>query len=300
MRHISLGVTFAAGLLLGFAAAAPAAEPPAQLRFGVVATAAGRISGLPATDRLEPFRRRLAAALAKPVTLAPQPDGRALVEAVVAGRVDYAILSASAYAAAEANCHCLEPLAVPRAADGAAGWRASVVVRGDSPVRDLAGLKGRSLAVPAADAFAGRTYALAELRRAGLAEADLGRLDEAGGAEAAARAVVAGRAEAALIWLPASGAAETAARGIPGLLAERRALPTEGLRPVWQAPPVPHGPHAVRADLPVEWRVKLREVLVHLANDDPAAYDAVEPEFGGGFVAVDKAAFAGLIAALPR
>jgi phosphonate transport system substrate-binding protein len=282
--------------------AAETPEVPALLRLGVVSAVNGRVAGLPATDRLEPFRRRLAAALQKPVVLAPQPDGRALVAALVAGRLDYALLSASGFAAAERACHCLEPLAAPRAADGATGWRATVVVRGDSTLRDVADLKGKSLAAPGSDAFSGRAYAFAALAKAGAAEADLGRVDPASGPEAAARAVAERRADAALIWLPDAGAgasAATAPRGPLALLAEHGGLPPDGLRPLWQSPSVPHGPHAVRADLPSAWRVRLRDLLVNLKSDDPDAYDAVEPDLGGGFVVIDKAAYTPLGEALP-
>lgn len=300
-RAPAFWAAFCAAMLAPAALPASAAETPAQLRIGVVSAVGGRVSGVPATDRLEPFRRRLAAALQKPVTLAPQPDGAALVAALVAKRVDYAILSASAFAAAERTCACLEPLAVPRAADGATGWRATIVVRGDSAVRDGAGLKGASLAVPPAEAFAARTYALAALAKSGIAEADLGRLDTVAGGTEAVAAVLDRRADAALVWLPAAGTARGvgAGRGPLAVLTERRMLPPEGLRPVWESPPVPHGPHVVRADLPVEWRVRLRETLLHLQSDDPDAYDAVEPELGGGFAAIDKAAFDGLAEALP-
>lgn len=276
-----------------------AAEPPAVLRLGVVGAGVGRVSGLPATDRLEPFRRRLAAVVQKPVSVNPQPDGRALVAALVAGRVDYAILSASAFAAAERTCTCLEPLAVPRAADGATGWRASIVVRGEAAVRDAAGLKGQTLAAPPADSFAGRAYALAALAKAGVKETDFARIDTLAGASEALAALIDRRADAALIWLPAAGTARGTGRGPLAVIAERRALPPEGLRTVWESPPVPHGPHVVRADLPVEWSVRLRETLLHLKADDPDAYDAVEPELDGGFAAIDKAAFDDLAAALP-
>lgn len=282
--------------------AAETAEAPALLRLGVVSAVNGRVAGLPATNRLEPFRRRIAAALQKPVVLAPQPDGRALVAALVAGRLDYAILSASGFAAAERACRCLEPLAAPRAADGATGWRATVVVRGDSVLRDVAGLRGKILAAPSSDVFAGRAYAFAALAKAGTPEADIGRVDPATGPEAAARAVAERRADAALIWLPDAGAtsaAATAPRGPLALLVEHGGLPPEGLRPIWQSPPVPHGPHAVRAELPSAWRVRLRDLLVNLKSDDPDAYDAVEPDLSGGFVVIDKAAYAPLGEALP-
>lgn len=292
----------AAALLIGLlgpaAARAAEADIPSLLRLGIVSASVGRLSGLPASDRLEPFRRRLAAAVQKPVQILPLADGRALVAALVAKRIDYAILSASAYAAAEATCHCLEPLAVPRAGDGATGWRAAIVVRGDAAGQTLADLKGKTLALPPAPAFAGRNYALAALAKDGLAE-DGFRAEVTSGAEDAARAVLDGRADAALIWISATATPGAPTRGPLATLAAARLLPPEGLRPIWQSATIPHGPHVVRAALPAEWRARLRDTLIRLHSEDPAAYDAVEPEYGGGFAGIDRAAFDGLTAALP-
>jgi phosphonate transport system substrate-binding protein len=132
-------------------------------------------------------------------------------------------------------------------------------------------------------------------------EAAFGRLDTVAAPEDAVVALLDRRVDAALAWEPVAGPTPSAATTAPaavapgrGPLAVTRRPGADALRIVWASPPVPHGPHVVRADLPVAWRVRLRDLLVHLETDDPAAYDAAEPEFGGGFVPVDKAAFAPL------
>ncbi|MBL6430477.1 MAG: PhnD/SsuA/transferrin family substrate-binding protein [Alphaproteobacteria bacterium] len=90
----------------------------------------------------EPFRAALEAGFAS-VHLVAYRDLARLQTALVRGEIDYAPLSASAYAAAYRRCSCVVPLMVPRSTDGAAGWHAVVLVARDAPfkLQDLAGTR---------------------------------------------------------------------------------------------------------------------------------------------------------------
>ncbi|MBP0575667.1 hypothetical protein J8J27_33620, partial [Mycobacterium tuberculosis] len=69
-------------------------------------------------------------------------------------------------------------------------------------MRDLAGLKGQSLAAPVGTASTVGMLGLAALAKAGVAERDLGRLDDVVGSEMAVQALIDRRVDAALVWLP--------------------------------------------------------------------------------------------------
>jgi phosphonate transport system substrate-binding protein len=77
---------------------------------------------------------------------------RDAVEDLLAGRTQAAFLGSLLYVEARA-AHGVEPLVRPRNARGEAVQESLVVVREDSPIRDLEGLAGRVVAVPPADSL---------------------------------------------------------------------------------------------------------------------------------------------------
>ncbi len=287
-----VGLALAAGLGLG-AAAAFAAEtrkpaPARPLRLGVVD--AGRPGAT--VDRVEPFRQRLADTLVVDVQTQRYPDERALVEAFAAGRVDYAPFTASGYAMAWRLCGCIEPLAVPRAADAGAGWRIVVVVPTGSPIEKPAGLAGRRLALSGETSIGGHRLALRLLEAQGLAGEARPRLEIVDGPRAAVAAVLQGKAEAAVAWSSLEGdIAEGYGRGTLHDMVAAGELTMTDVRVMWASPVLPHGPHAVRGDLGEGQKRRLRDMLVDLDEIDPDAYEAIEPVHSGGFLRVGHAAY---------
>jgi phosphonate transport system substrate-binding protein len=247
--------------------------------------------------RLEPFRRRLSDDVGTSVEIVPMKDGQTLIDAIATKRVDYAILSASAYAMAWKLCQCIEPAAAPRSADGTLSFRAVMLVKSGSKAERVEDLKGASIATSDGRSVAGRLLPFAELAAAGLPpSAHFGRIETTTGPEAAVRLMLTGKVEAALAWSSLDGAMEAGySRGTLRDMVDRKVFAMTDVRIVWTSVPIPHGPHAVRTDLPPQMRNRIREVLTHLRQDDPDAYDAVEPVMGGGFATIDHAAYQPLL-----
>jgi phosphonate transport system substrate-binding protein len=274
-------------LTAGFAAA-PLDEAGAAgdrpLRIGVVT----RNRGDAILDRLEPFRRRVEATLRVETRIERLPDVPRLIEALAKGRVDQAKLSASGYVTAAASCGCVEPLAVPRAADGTARFHAVVVTRAGSPIRSTPDLAGRRLAV--GDSIVGRRLATV------LLAGDLGGREPSpvpvSGPEAALTALLDGRAEAAMVWSTLDGdPVEGYGRGTLHDAVAAGTVAMSDLRVVWSSPELPHGPQVVRASLDDAKKRALRDLFVDLADLDPEAYEAIEPVFAGGYLRVGDAAY---------
>lgn len=247
--------------------------------------------------RMEPFRLALEQALGLPVEIVTMRDFPAIVEAASRSRIEYAVYSASAHAAAFARCECVEPLVTATFADGSAAYRQILVARSDGPA-SLEQMRGRKIAMVEGSALGGGMLALHELKKAGL--------DIEGGAairlpfpdSAAAMASLAdGSADALLGWSSAPGEPEASpARGTLRQIAERAGEGSPGVKVIWESSPVPHPVHAVRKNLAGEAKTILRSVLGNLFATDPLAYDAVEPYFGGGFVAARQSQFDALVA----
>lgn len=241
--------------------------------------------------RIEPFRAHLASILDRPVA-AFAFDGEAeVVGALVGERIDYAPLSAIGYATAARLCDCVEPLAAPRDADRAAGWHTVILApvgRGLSRLGDLA---GRRLAISRDPAIGTRRLALMFLARAGLTGATAPVLVETDGPEAALAAALDGRADAAVAWSSLAGDPQEGwSRGTLADMVARGAVRAEQVTVVWSSPPLPLGPHTVRASTDEATKRRLREMLIDL-DVDPDVYEAVERAHPGGFARVGAPAY---------
>lgn len=264
------------------------AQKARPLRLGIVATS----RPADALERVEPFRLRLSDTLGVPVVTQRFADERALVDAFAAGRIDYAPVSASGYAMAWRLCGCIEPLATPRAADGSAGWRIVVVVPTSSPLAKVGDLAGRRLAVSGEESIGGRRLALRLIENQGVKGATAPTLETVEGPRAGVRAVVERRVDAAVAWSTLEGdVTEGYGRGTLHDMVAAGELAMTDVRVLWASQVLPHGPHAVRADLGEGQKRRLRDMLVDLDEVDPDAYDAIEPARGGGFLRVGHSAY---------
>lgn len=259
------------------------------IRIGVVGG-----ERLPATAaRLEPFRKRMANDLGTGVEIVAVRDGVALVDAIATKRIDYAVMSASAYAMAWQVCGCVEPAAAPKSLDGTQAFRSVLLVRSSNPANGVRDLKGASVAAADARSVAGRLLPFARLAAEGSdPQGIFGRVETVNGPEAAVRLLLAGKVDAAFAWSTLEGDLTAGySRGTLRDLVDKKVLNIADVRVVWSSPPLPHGPHAVRQDLAPATKSRIRETLLHLRQEDPDAYDAVEPFLGGGFATIGHAAY---------
>lgn len=228
---------------------------------------------------LERLREAFSTALGRRVEILVAKDFPSMIEAQIAGRLDYAVYSAMAYALAWRMCECVEPLAAPVSSDGERGMVAALFVRTDA----LRGAETRPLVPPDAPLLAG-------LLKAGQRQAQ--PIPQQ--AEAAEAAFVAGEASAYLGWLPIGDAIRP-----DGGTAARLAAAGARFSTVWTSPPVRFGPHAVRTDLPAADRSRLLFLLKGLHESDPIAYEAIEQVLSGGFQPAAQADYQAVIDLLP-
>lgn len=258
------------------AAAAPAVAAPSSpdapqpFRVGMVS---------PPGENFSRIERAFAAALGMRVEIVVVPGYAELIEAQIGRRIDYALYSAPAYAAAAIRCECLRPLAAPLAADGAAGLRSVLIVR-----RRTDALRGAPLrvAVGPGDSLATRLAPLALWEGAAAARAQ-GLLVEAASAGEAEAMFLRGEVDGFFGWVPARGNDDDPASA-GGSMARLRAagLDRGDYEAGWLSPLLPHGPHAVRDDMPEERVAAILSALLR----------------GGGFATVSADDYAATVRAL--
>ena len=294
-------------------AAASPAEPDPEPAAGAAEPAPLESAAVPDLDRplrlavlagrdvmatmaaTEPLAAGLRQVLGRPVEILPMSSFGAMIDAQATQRIDGGFYSAAAYAAAEAACGCLEPLVAPAAADGTAAYHSIVVARADSGIKAPGDLAGKVVALGAADSIGSRRMPLAGLMAEGIDPQLFRGIREVASAEEAVRLVAAGAADAALAWSSLAGdAADGYSRGTLADLVRRGEISMADLAVIWRSPPVAHGPFAVLKGLPEADKRGIETYLLGLDATAPAAYDKLDPYYGGGFVAVEPGDYGGL------
>lgn len=253
----------AAALLAAAVPAVPAAAQEA-FRIGLVAlpsSGAGDEAGDGAgIEDLAALKASYSAALGLPVEVMAARDYAALAEAQIAGRIDYAVYSAPAYAAVALRCGCVVPVAAPVEADGSTGLRALLILRqGADDARSR-------LAVGPADSLATRLAPLAG-SQAAQAAAAAGRLVETASALEAETLFLDGKVDGFFGWAPAGAETEEPSGGSLARLAAA-GLDAATYRVAWRSDLLRYGPHAVRDDVAAERIGRLAALLARAGRGE--------------------------------
>lgn len=256
-------------------------------RIGIIAEpgAGNTVSGLSA------LTRAYSMALGMKVEFLVAPDYATLIEAQSAGRVEYAIYSALAYAAAFEHCGCVEPLVAPTDKDGATGIRSILITR-DGRIPALQAMGTQRVAVGPAESIAGWMLPQIGLASDQIFSQTSPFLEHAPSALAAETMLVDKKVDAVFGWAP-SGPDEngTIAGGTITRLNEA-GVSMSTLQVIWKSDLLRYGPHAVRITLDPEAKRRLRVFLTNLKEQTPETYNLLEPRHSGGFVSVDHRDYA--------
>lgn len=268
-------------------------EELGEFRIGIV----GGSNPAEQLAKMEPFRLALEEQLGLPVSFAPEPGLRALIRNHADGRNEYAILSASAYAAAWASCECVEPLVVARSDDGSTGIQSVIISRRNNGVSKPADLADKTIMALNENATIGFAYPVHLLRQQNI---DLLKppakviFPETG--EIGQRRFAEGEGAALIGWKPANTVQpQEAVRGTFSQLQTLYPDMAASFDIIWTSPAVPHRVHSIRKNIDGEPKRILRSFMTRIFEDDPVAYDAIEPDFGGGFEVARQSEFSSLV-----
>jgi len=249
--------------LLACTTSVPSALADDIFRIGIVARDAGSAH----VEGLAQIESEFGRAVSRTIQVFVAENFDRLIEAQLSGRIDYAVYSTQAFAAAQLRCECLRPLAAPVASDGSLGIRSVLI--GDA---EAEGGNGLRLAVGADDSLATRLIPLFASPEAKAAQSSGKLIVAANTGEA--RALYEQRAvEGYFGWRPAwpSDAPSTDAGGTGS----------------WRSGTIPYGPHAVRNDLDRDVVAALAAMLVHGVAGEETAATLLDPRSSGSFIAVD-------------
>lgn len=278
------GIGLAAGALLLSASVSAWSdwrEDVGTLRIGMLSPNGG--SGIPGLSEMTMAFQRAAGI---PTEILVARDYPALIRAMAEGRIHYGVYSATAFAAADAVCDCVEPLALAKSIDGAVGLKAVLIGRRGHAI-DLRDIAGKRIVAGPAGEIGPQTLAVTTGQGSG-PEAVI----RAASNSDAEKAFLAGDADVLAGWMPAYAASDAEARtgSLESLVAA--GADRDDLAVLWTSETVFFGPHAVRKDLPGELKDRLRRFLTNLADQQPDIYQLLEQRRGGGFVSTDQEDYA--------
>ena len=283
------------GAALGLGLTRVRAAPLTEFRIGI-------LGGENTQDRLaryDEFQKLLSDHLKMPVKLFPAADYAGVMQGIAAGQLEAAEFGASGFAGAWLDCKCIEPVVVPQEKDGSTYYYSVMVVRADSGIKDLAEMKGHSLAWADPNSTSGYLIPSATLKTKGINLADgayFSRTGFSGGHEQGVVAVLNKQYDAAVTWTSGQGEkSEGYTRGNLRSMVDRKMLKMSDISIIWQSGKIPNGPWAVRTALPAELKTSFTDFLLDLPKSHRKVYDDVEQGAGVGYAPATMALYKDII-----
>lgn len=279
---------FVALIIAGLIFLAPQGIEPAKadwrtdlgtFRVGIVAPG----NRAEAQRQTEPFRLALAEALGMDVEVFFAKDYGTLINAQLATRIEYAVMSASSYALTWLQCECVEPIVVPMGSDQSKSYRA-ILISGPQGPSNTQNLNSRRVLFPKLDVLGGFSFAAFELAKAEILAQPPEPTENQSGPEDTVSTFMRNPQSVLLGWSSLTGNPSTGySRGTLRSLASKIQKNVTDFKIIWKSSDIPHPPHVIKKSLPTEAKEILRNSLRPMYENDPVAYDAVEQVFGGGF-----------------
>jgi phosphonate transport system substrate-binding protein len=272
-----------------------AAQVP-QLRIGLL----GGENEADRMGRFGAYQALLQQTFDIPVRLFAASDYAGVLQAFSARQIEMGNMGPSVYAGTWIDTNGgVEPLVVPEERDGSISYISVMVVRADSGITNLEGMRGRSLAWADANSTSGYLVPRFALRRAGIGVESgqyFSRVGFAGGHEQGVVAVLQRQFDAMMTWTSGQGdIAQGHTRGNLRAMVEKGMLNMSDLRIIWQSDPIINGPLTVRADLPAAFKQDMTDFHLALPKSHPQIYEQIERGGGTGYRTVTHQQFAFLV-----
>ena len=240
-----------------------------------------------------------AATGATEVQFFPSPDYNGIIQGLLGGTIDIAIMGASSYAAIELQqADAVDPILTTQQEDGSTGYHTIMVARSDSGITDLASTEGKKLGFADPDSTSGYLIPNVAL------PADLGKSIEefyaetgfGGGHENLVLGVLDGTWDVGTTFGSGQGDfSEGYTSGNLRIMVDKGLLDMDDLVEVWQSPIIPNGPLMVSNALAPELKEQITAMFKALPETDFECFDAFTAGGYTNFVDADKAMYQTII-----
>ncbi|KRA55874.1 phosphonate ABC transporter substrate-binding protein [Devosia sp. Root635] len=215
----------------------------------------------------------------------PSPDYNGVIQGLLGGTIDIAIMGASSYASIYlSDPEAVDPILTTKQQDGSTGYVSIMVARADSGITDLASTKGKKLGFADPDSTSGFLVPNVSLPTdLGMPIADFySETGFGGGHENLVLGVLDGTWDVGTTFGSGQGEwSEGYTTGNLRIMVDKGLLDMDDLVEVWQSPIIPNGPLMVSNNLSDEMKEKVKAYFVGLPAAD---FDCFDSFTGGGYV----------------
>lgn len=305
MTALSLSLILTAGLAVGCgtktdnnqAAPAPAdkkQEAPAAAGFVPKEL---RVQFVPSQSaetleaKAKPLEKLLGDKLGIPVKVSVSTNYNTVIEAMASKQVDIGFLPPNAYVLAhdekkaadlllQAQRYGIDDKTGAETKDLVDFYKAMIIVKADSPIKELKDLKGKSIAWQGVTSSAGFVWPANEMKKAGIdPEKDVKGI-EVKGHDKGVLAVLNGQTDAAAIF---QDARNTVKKDVPDVF--------EKTRVVAFTAPIPNDTITVRNDMDQAWRDKIAQAFIDIGKDPEGSKIIYDVYSHRGYVKSDDKKF---------
>lgn len=279
----------AASLALASAAAAEGwRDTVKEIGFGVIPVE----TQTQTSETMDGFAAYASEKLGVPVKIFTATEFIGVNNALIAGQIDMAWTSPSAYAGSWMECGgCVEPLVTATDKDGNLGYNSVLIVKTESPYQTFDDLAGKVVARTEPNSNSGYLVPTVQFAQMGKPVDTYFNSPVSGGHTQSVLGVLDGVYDAAFTWT-------TKGDGYGQLrtMIDKGLLDRSKIRVIWESELVPPPPLIVRADMPADLRAELRDLFVNLHTENMALAEAVAKGKTQGFVPADHAMYESTVA----
>lgn len=289
--------------LLAVLAATTTLVTPALAQDAITEFNIGILGGENAQDRMtanECFRAKVEEALGVPVKLFTPADYDGVIQGMLGGTIDYALLGPSAYA----KIYLTDPEAVDvtlttQNVDGSTGYYSIAFAKTDSGITSIEDAKGKSFAFAEPNSTSGYLVPAAEMTAAyGTLEDYFSEVKFSGGHEQTIVGVANGDFDAGVSWADGLGNWEDGfTNGAFRKAVDAGLVDMNTIVEIWRSELIPNGPFVVRRALPQDVKDKVNTIVADMWETDKDCAYGVASGDAKDFVPVTADAYAGVLAA---
>ena len=218
--------------------------------------------------KAKPLEKLLSDELGIPVKVTVSTDYNTIIEAMASKQTDVGIMPPNAYvlgheqeaadAILQAQRFAIKQPGGETSTELADGYRAMIVVKKGSPIKNLKDLKGKKIATQDVTSSAGYVWPAAEMKKAGV---DIEKSDittvQVKGHDQAILSVLNGDVDAAFVF---EDARNNVVKDVPTIFDE--------VEPMYTTAPIPNDTVTARADMSDDWNTKIQDAFINIGKSE--------------------------------
>lgn len=254
-----------------------------EIKFGIIPVE----TQTQTTDTMNGFIAYASKKLGVPVKTFTATEFIGINNALIAGQIDLAWTSPSAYSGSWLECNgCVKPLVTATDKDGNLGYNSVLIVKTESPYQKFDDLQGKTVARTEPNSNSGYLVPTVGFKKLGKPIDTYFKSPVSGGHTQSVLGVLDGTYDAAFTWTTKGDG-----YGQIRVMIDKGLLDRSKIRVIWESDLVPPPPIIVRSNIPADLEAELVSLFVNMHKEDMQVTEAVAKGKTQGFVPATHAMY---------